>query len=84
MRALAQYIRGDNFQTDIYAPDKLISPRNTETTEENTKIMADGIKFINETKDQPLNFAALDLEYTRSMLIKEASFANARNIRSKL
>lgn len=82
-RALAQYI-GVNISPDICAPVQLIAPGNSDASPEEYKLLNKVVNFVKEAKDSLLKFVPLHLKTARLVLVSDASFANARDLRNQL
>lgn len=83
MRALAQYV-GVNIGPDICAPVQLVAPGSEQTTAAEFKTLEKVIDFLKDTKDFKMVFTPLKLDTARLVLISDASFANARGLKSQL
>lgn len=83
MRTLEHYI-GVKLRPGIYDPVPLIAPENSPTTEVEHKRLKKVIEFLQETKAQPLQFVPLNLSNASLVVVSDASFANARDLRRQL
>lgn len=82
-RALAQYI-GVNVRPDVCAPVQLIAPGLEPPTKEEMKLLRKIIDFLKDTSGQGLDYVKVDMDTARIVLLTDASFANARDLKSQL
>lgn len=80
---MAQYI-GVNSRFDVSAGVKLIEPGSESTTIEEFKSIKKSISHLKDTSEIVLNFVPLDMNTVKILVITDAYFSNARNMRSKL
>jgi len=82
-RALLQYI-GPCKRPDIFASIQLLASEVSTPTSERYKKMSKVVKWCRNTSGIGLNFVPLDQETMRLALFIDASFPNARNLKSQL
>lgn len=82
-RAMAQYI-GVNCRPDVCAPVQLVAPGREPTSKDEYRTLKKVITHLQATADVGLNFVPLELETCRLVLFTDASFANARDLKSQL
>ena len=82
-RALAQYI-GVNVRPDICTPIQLLAPESIPPSIKEMKTLKKVTKFLKGTAGQGLDYVKLDMKTARLVLLTDASFANARGLKSQL
>lgn len=82
-RAMSQYI-GVNSRPDICQRVQLIYPGNYFTNPNEFKVLEKIIKHFRTTPNQGLNFVQLKFSTISLILLTDASFENAKNLRSQL
>lgn len=82
-RALSQYI-GVCTRPDVCANVQLISKGAEPSTSEEHGILSRTIRHLQNTKDMGLTYEKLDMESVKLVLITDASFSNARKLKSQL
>lgn len=82
-RALAQYI-GVCTRPDICANVQLIAPGTNPVSDDDYKTLNSTIKHLHNTKHIGLKYKTLTIEEVKLVLVTDASFANARNLRSQI
>lgn len=79
-RALAQYI-GVNFRPESCAHIQIIAPGKDPPSKQDLKLLKKITKFMKETIEQGLEYVRLGLKTERIVLLTDASFADAKDLK---
>lgn len=75
---------GDNFRPEICAPVQLVPPGAEGTTGSIYKLLKRVMNHLQQTPDVVLTFFPINLDKIRLVMFTDASFANARELKSQL